>query len=451
MNAIETFSVKKPTFNEALKFWIKLGWISFGGPAGQIAIMHEFLVEKKRWISDKKFLHALNYCMLLPGPEAQQLATYIGWLLHGKKGGLTAGIFFILPSIFILLALSILYVTVGNIPWVAAMFDGLKPAVVAIVIMALIKISKKSLQSLFHVLIAALSFVFIFFFNIPFPLIILSALVIGFISTSPVIRKKIGIKVSENKNVTKKNDDESGFYLTTKDIAKSKFSSSNFILIISSFVLLWLIPLLLYYFYSSDFYFWKQLTFFFTQAAFITFGGAYAVLPYVAQQAVEHYHWLSNFQMIDGLALGETTPGPLIMVLTFVGFMGAYHHFESSILAGSLGLITTTYVTFLPCFLFIFAGAPLIEHTQQNKRISLVLNFVTAAVVGVILNLTIYFAEGVVLGKNITSFSELYSLKINVISLGWIAISFFAMYKFKIDMMVWIGISALYGLATYFF
>ncbi len=438
--------ISKPSYREAFQFWMKLGWISFGGPAGQIAIMHEYLVEKKKWISEKKFLHALNYCMLLPGPEAQQLATYTGWLLHGVKGGLTAGLLFILPSIFILLGLSIVYVQFGNIPWVYALFDGLKPAVVAIVLVAMIKIAKRSLKTVLHYVVALMSFIAIFFLNIPFPFIILSAIILAFII------RWLNPKLFEQKNNNgEKEEEEKGFYLTTTTVIPgTEFHILKLIRQVGIFLLLWCIPMLLFFGFSVDFVFWKNLSLFFTQAAFVTFGGAYAVLPYVAQQAVENFHWLNSLQMIDGLALGETTPGPLIMVLSFVGFMGAYGQFGNSLLAGTIGLLTTTYYTFLPCFLFIFAGAPLIEKTQQNNAVKVILSFVTAAVTGVVLNLTIYFAEAVIFNKNHNAFNEINFSDLNLINLLWIAISFMALYRFKVDMMLWIGISAVFGLIKFF-
>lgn len=438
--------MEKPTFNEAIKFWIKLGWISFGGPAGQIAIMHEYLVDKKKWISDKKFLHALNYCMLLPGPEAQQLATYTGWLLHGTKGGLAAGVFFVLPSVLILLLLSIIYVTFGDLPWVSALFQGLKPAVVAIVILAMIKIAKKSLITNYHYLIAILSFIAIYFFNISFPLIILGNIIFALIHHKWINKSHN----NSNQNSTI-NHDETGYYLTTTSvISHTGFQLKRLISQICLFAILWVAPLLLFYSLSSNFAFWQQLSLFFTQAAFVTFGGAYAVLPYVAQQAVENFQWLSSAQMIDGLALGETTPGPLIMVLAFVGFMGGYHAFGSSILAGSIGLLTTTYYTFLPCFLFIFAGAPIIEKTQHNTHIKHILSFVTAAVTGVILNLTLYFAEAVIFGKTAENLLVINWQEVQWLNVIWIVISVIALYRFKIDMLIWLAVSAIFGLTTYF-
>lgn len=432
---------EKPTFKDALKFWTKLGFISFGGPAGQIAIMHEYLVDKKKWISDSKFLHALNYCMILPGPEAQQLAIYIGWLLHGIWGGLLAGILFVLPSMFILLGLSAIYVSFGSIPWIYAMFSGLKPAVIAIVILALIKIGKKSLLSSFHYFIALASFACIFFLNISFPLIIIGAIIIAALT-----RQFFPDFFATSKNKAgQKEIDEDGYYINKNTVVENiGFKPLRFWKQMGVSILLWTIPLAAFYFLTSDFEFWKKLSVFFTQAAFVTFGGAYAVLPYVAQVSVEKFNWLTNLQMIDGLALGETTPGPLIMVLVFVGFMAGYNHFGNSLAMGTIGLVTTTFYTFLPCFLFIFVGAPIIELTQENKKIKEILSLVTAAVVGVVLNLTIYFGKAVILPKDI-SFAGL-----DYISLGWTVVSFIAMYRFKIGMITWIGISAIFGLAYYF-
>lgn len=430
----------KPTFKEALKFWTKLGFISFGGPAGQIAIMHEFLVDKKKWISDSRFLHALNYCMILPGPEAQQLAAYIGWLLHGTRGGLAAGILFVLPSMFILLGLSITYVSFGNIPLIYAMFNGLKPAVIAIVILALIKIGKKSLLSSFHYFVALAAFICIYFFNIPFPLIILGAFILAALS-----RQLIPSFFKAANKVTSKNEtNESDYYLNKYNVDKNVgFKFMRFCKQVVTGIVLWTIPIVSFYYLTSDFEFWQKLSVFFTKAAFVTFGGAYAVLPYVAQVSVEQFNWLTKLQMIDGLALGETTPGPLIMVLVFVGFMSGYNHFGDSLAMGTLGLIATTFYTFLPCFLFIFAGAPIIERTQENKKVKEILSLVTAAVVGVILNLTIYLGKAVIFPRDISLTGLEY------ITLGWTAVSFIAMYRFKIGMITWIGISAIFGLVYF--
>ena len=430
----------KPTFYDALRFWFKLGWISFGGPAGQIAIMHTYLVEQKRWISEKKFFHALNYCMLLPGPEAQQLATYTGWLMHGTRGGLAAGILFVLPSALILLALSMAYVSFGHLYWVSSIFTGLKPAVVAIVMLALIKIGKRSLTDPLHYAVAVSCFIAIFFFRVNFPVVILAVLLF---SAACMVWAPRLLQASSGNNVAA--DTEEGYYLSTRTaLPHVRFSVKKLLVQLSVFTALWLAPFLIFgtTAYAS---FWKDLIWFFSQAAFITFGGAYAVLPYVAQQAVDHYHWLSSMQMIDGLALGETTPGPLIMVLAFVGFMGGWSAGGNSLWMGALGLFTTTYYTFLPCFLFIFAGAPLIERTQQNPQIKAALTLVTAAVTGVVMNLTVYFAEAVLFGKHHNSFSAISWGSIQLFPLLWIVISIIAMHRFKVGMLSWIGISAAAG------
>ncbi len=432
--------MEKPSFREAFKFWLKLGFISFGGPAGQIAIMHQFLVEKKKWISESKFLHALNYCMMLPGPEAQQLATYSGWLLHGTRGGIAAGALFILPSVFILLGLSIVYVEYGKIEWVSALFNGLKPAVVAIVVVALIKISKKSLLLNMHWLIAVMAFILIFFFKISFPVIILGTILFG------ISAIKLFPRMTKPAEKEKKISEES-----EKEYCINKFSpppSSELTLAritgkLTAAILFWLLPVGAVYLLFPDFQFWKSLILFFTKAAFVTFGGAYAVLPYVAQVSVEKFHWLSQLEMIDGLALGETTPGPLIMVLAFVGFMAGHHHFSSVAFAAG-GLAVTAYYTFLPSFFFILIGAPLIEKTQHSIRVKSVLGCVTAAVTGVVLNLAVYFAEAVIFPSGI-SFEA-----VNYFAGIWLIVSFVAMKYFKMEMILWIGISAAAGLAEYF-
>ena len=429
----------KPSFKEAFRFWLKLGFISFGGPAGQIAIMREYLVAQKRWISDTKFLHALNYCMLLPGPEAQQLSIYIGWLLHGTPGGLVAGLLFILPSVFILLGLSILYVTVGNIPILHALFDGLKPAVIAIIAVALIKISKKALLSAIQVGIAVASFIALFFFNVPFPYIVVIAMIIGFLVL------KFAKATLTDADAAAEQRDEMPYYLNTNSILPhTEFHWKHAFMQVAIGIVLWVIPLGLMYFLLPDFKFWTNMTFFFTQAAFVTFGGAYAVLPYVAQMSVLKFGWLTHFEMIDGLALGETTPGPLIMVLAFVGFMGGYNHFNASLLYGTIALLITTYYTFLPCFLFIFIGAPVVEHTQKNTTVKAVLGFVTAAVVGVMFSLTVFLIKAVVFPNGFGL------LQIDYIYLAWIVISLIALQKYKANMILWIGISALFGIAHFF-
>lgn len=429
-----------PTLREAFRFWLKLGFISFGGPAGQVAIMHNFLVEQKKWISESRFMHALNYCMLLPGPEAQQLATYTGWLLHGVRGGLMAGILFILPSVFILLLLSILYVTWGNIPWVSAMFDGLKPAVIAVVAMALVKIGKKSLHGILHYAVALAAFAAIFFLKVPFPLIIVAALVMGIVLYlfAPAL---LAAAAAKEKAATLQ---EEGYFINryTPMRGNNKLTR-NLVIIGVVFVLAWLVPFL-FLAAGEQGTFWQTLIVFFTKAAFVTFGGAYAVLPYVAQVSVEKLHWLSAAHMLDGLALGETTPGPLIMVLAFVGFMGGWNQYGQSLAGGATGLLATVFYTFLPCFLFIFAGAPLIERTRENKGIRYLLHIVTAAVVGVVLNLSIYLLLQVVFRGPVAALQVYYP------HLIWVVVSFLAMYRFKAGIITWLAVSALYGIAVHF-
>lgn len=423
----------KPTFKEAFSFWLRLGFISFGGPAGQIAIMYEYLSEKKKWISEPKFMHALNYCMLLPGPEAQQLATYIGWLLHGTAGGLTAGILFVLPSVFILLGLSILYVTFGMIPWVHALFSGLQPAVIAVIVIALIRISRKSLHSPLHYLVAFTSFGGMFFLNLPFPLLLLAAVFTG-------IAVEMARKQDRPESGIKQGKDEEGYYLTLGRVTGSTGSvARNVLFQVLTGLLLWILPFILFRLFSSDFPFWQQLGMFFTKSALVTFGGAYAVLPYVAQFSVEKVQWLSATEMTDGLALGESTPGPLVMVLAFVGFMAGFHHGGGSLISGSIGLAATAYFTFLPCFLFIFIGAPFIERTQHHEGVKRIMSYITAAVSGVILHLTIY------LGKNVLFAGEAALDSLHLFSLCWLALSLVVLHKLKWNMMRWLLVSAVAG------
>ena len=425
-----------PSFREAFNFWLKLGFISFGGPAGQISIMHAYLVDKKKWISDSRFMHALNYCMLLPGPEAQQLATYCGWLLHGKRGGVIAGLLFILPSIFMLWGLSLIYVTYGHTPLVASMFAFLKPAVVAVILVALIKIGKKSLSSPIHYIIAALAFFLIYFLKTPFPFIILGAMVIGLILS----RLKNNTFTTEFKQEQKR--DETGFVINQNTIGKGKtFQWKSFIVNLIIYAALWIVPLaILYISGNSAFSFWEKLSVFFTKAALVTFGGAYAVLPYVAQVSVETFGWLSEYEMIDGLALGETTPGPLIMVLSFVGFMAGYHTFDGSLTMATLGLTLTTYYTFLPSFFFILAGAPFIERTQTNTYLKSVLGYVTSAVAGVILNLGLIFGQSVLMPA---------PLAFLWLPLIWFFLSMIALQYFRVNMITWIGISLGIGIIKF--
>ncbi len=379
--------IPKPAFSEALRFWIKLGWISFGGPAGQIAIMHKEIVERRRWMSEDHFLHALNFCMLLPGPEAQQLATYLGWRLHGARGGIAAGALFVLPSIFILWALSWLYMAGGDVKWVQGLFYGLVPAVIAIVISAVKRIGTKALRTPALWALAAFSFVAIFYFKVSFVIIILGAGAIGLIGG-----KFLPKHFPASKGHAKAGAEEEGPVLELPPAPPASFRRSATVILLCC--TLWWLPVLLCGFGLG----WKSVQFqegiFFSKAALVTFGGAYAVLPYVAQMAVEHFGWLSQQQMIAGLGLAETTPGPLIMVLQFVGFAAGWQNPEnhSPLLAATLGAGITTWVTFLPCFLFVFLGAPHVEGLRERPALSTILTAITAAVVGVILNLAIWFA-----------------------------------------------------------
>ena len=377
-----------PSFGEAFRFWLKLGFISFGGPTGQIAIMQTELVEKKKWISQSRFLHALNYCMLLPGPEAIQLAIYIGWLLHKTWGGIVAGAFFLLPSVFILWALSYVYAAFGHVPLIAAIFYGLKPAVMAIVAVAVIQIGRKALKNEIMWMLAALAFVAIFFFHAPFPVIILGAGVIGLIG-GQFWKTKFDVVSGHNGVV-----DESVLSDAAESPEHTRPSWARATKLILVWVPLWFAPTVAVGWCRG----WESTLFkeglFFSKAAIVTFGGAYAVLPYVAQQALFHYGWLKPGQMMDGLGLAETTPGPLIMVLQFVGFVGAWQHPEglSSLFAGTLGALITTWATFTPSFLFIFLGGPHIEQLRGNVKLTAALSAITAAVVGVVMNLAVWFA-----------------------------------------------------------
>jgi chromate transporter len=376
-----------PSFASALRFWLKLGFISFGGPAGQIAILHQELVERRRWISEGRFLHALNYCMLLPGPEAQQLATYMGWLLHRTWGGLAAGLLFILPSFVILVGLSWLYMVYGKFPVVAAFFFGMKPAVVAIVAFAAWRVGSRVLRNAVLASIAALAFLALCVFSIPFPLVVLGAAAAGLVGAR-LAPRNFEAASSHGASETTAIGDDSG------PPAHARFSWPRLLRTLAIGFALWLGAMALLVSLAGPQGTLAQMGTFFTKAALVTFGGAYAVLPYVNQAAVEQFQWITASQMIDGMALGETTPGPLIMVLTFVGYVGAWTHAAgvSPAWAGLAGALVVTFFTFLPSFIFIFAGAPLVEATRGQRLFTAPLTAITAAVVGVIANLAVYFA-----------------------------------------------------------
>ena len=380
-------------FRDALRFWLKLGFISFGGPAGQIAIMHRELVEQKRWISEKRFLHALNYCMVLPGPEAQQLATYIGWLMHGTWGGIVAGALFVLPSLAILILLSWIYVAFGTVPLIAGIFYGIKPAVTAIVLAAAWRIGGKTLKNAWLYMIAAVAFVAIFLGDIPFPAIVLGAAIVGAIG-GKVVPEKFSLGSNHDENVT--GADKAIIDDRTPTPPHAMFRVSRLLVFLGTGLALWLAGMAMLVAHSGVDGTFVQMAWFFSKAALLTFGGAYAVLPYVYQGAVENFQWLTAQQMIDGLALGETTPGPLIMVVAFVGFVGGWTKAvlgaDALFLGAALAACVVTFFTFLPSFLFILIGGPLVEATHGQMKFTAPLTAITAAVVGVIVNLAMFFA-----------------------------------------------------------
>jgi len=390
--ATPTIRPEPVSLGEAFWVWLRIAALSFGGPAGQIAVMHRILVEEKRWIGEHRFLHALNYCMLLPGPEAQQLATYIGWLMHRTKGGIVAGGLFVLPGVVAIMALSWIYVLYGHVGLVAGLFFGLKCAVLAVVLQAVVRIGSRALKNNAMRALAGSAFILIFFFNVPFPLIVLGAGLIGYVGSRAGIAAFL---VGGGHGASKGTIVPDAETLLGEELpAHANPTLGQSLRQASIWLVLWLAPVvaLLLLFGPSD-VFTKIATFFSTMAV-VTFGGAYAVLAYVAQQAVDGYHWLTAKEMLDGLGMAETTPGPLIMVLQFVGFMGAYRHpgMLPPLLAGTLGGLLATWVTFIPCFLWIFLGAPFIERLRGNVALSGALSAITAAVVGVILNLAIWFA-----------------------------------------------------------
>ncbi len=427
-------------FWQAFAFWLKLGFISFGGPAGQISIMHQELVENRRWISERRFLHALNYCMVLPGPEAQQLATYIGWLMHRTWGGIVAGALFVLPSLLILIALSWVYIAYGEMPLVAGLFYGIKPAVTAIVVQAAHRIGSRALKNNWLWGIAAASFIAIFAANVPFPVIVVAAALIGYIGGRLVpdkFKTGGGHGQADKRYGTALIDDDT----PTPEHARFRWTRLLQVIVVGG--LLWLVPMGLLTLAYGWTHTLTQMGWFFTKAALLTFGGAYAVLPYVYQGAVGHYGWLTPTQMIDGLALGETTPGPLIMVVAFVGFVGGYVKAvfgpDALFLAGAVAATVVTWFTFLPSFLFILAGGPLVESTHNDLKFTAPLTAITAAVVGVILNLALFFGYHVLWPSG---FSGSFDWISAVIALG----AAVALFKFKRNVIHVIAACAVVGL-----
>ena len=444
------------SFKEALAAWTKIGFVSFGGPAGQIALMHRILVDEKKWIGEERFLHALNYCMLLPGPEAQQLATYIGWLLHRTLGGLVAGILFVLPGAVVILALSILYAGFQNLTIVQALFFGIKAAVLAVVIEAVLRIGKRALKNRYMYAIAGAAFIAIFFFDVPFPLIIVGAGLIGLVGGRLNPNGFVVIKAREiNAGEPSPAADaliEEGLLDHTRPSAVR--AAKVMVICIS----LWLVPVAALAMFLGGGNIYVQEGLFFSKMAVVTFGGAYAVLAYVAQQAVDTHGWLAPGEMLDGLGMAETTPGPLIMIVQFVGFMGAYRNPGSldPMLAGTLGAMITTWVTFVPCFLWIFLGAPYIEALRGNRLLSAALSAVTAAVVGVVLNLAIWFAIHVVFGEVDEVRSAGLKLlvpvwdTVNLPSLLLAAAAFVAMFRFNVGMIPVLATGAFLGAAYHY-
>ncbi|MER8961691.1 chromate efflux transporter [Mesorhizobium sp. M0701] len=445
-------------FREAVRVWARVAALSFGGPAGQIAVMHRILVEEKRWIGETRFLHALNYCMLLPGPEAQQLAVYIGWLLHKTRGGLVAGTLFVLPGVIAIMALSWIYAILGNVGAVQALFFGLKAAVLAIVLEAVIRVGKRALKNKVMIGLAAAAFIGLFLFHLPFPLIVLTAGVIGYVGGRAGLAAFMAGNGHGKVGGKQVADAESALGEGIPAHARPPVSWS--LKIGGVFLVLWLAPVLgLFVLFGSGNVF-ADIAVFFSKMAVVTFGGAYAVLAYVAQQAVDTYGWLKPGEMLDGLGMAETTPGPLIMVTQFVGFMGAYRAAGSlnPLLAGTLGGLLTTWVTFTPCFLWIFVGAPFVETLRSNKALSAALATITAAVVGVILNLAVWFALHVLFGslREVKGFGMTLDVpvpsSVNIASLVLTLGALLAVFRFKIGMLpVLVGCSILgllYGMAT---
>lgn len=378
-------------FGEALRVWARVAALSFGGPAGQIAVMHRIVVDEKRWIGESRFLHALNYCMLLPGPEAQQLAVYIGWLMHRTPGGIAAGLLFILPGFLAILALSYIYVIFGDASLVEGLFFGLKAAVLAVVVQAVFRIGSRALANPAMIAIAAAAFVAIFAFKVPFPLIVLVAAIVGYLGSKSGSRlfRTLGGHAAARGAVLQDRDS----LLGEATPAHARPNRAWSLKISAALLCLWLGPVLLIWFFAGGNSVFVEIGTFFSKMAVVTFGGAYAALAYVAQEAVQHYGWLNPGEMLDGLGMAETTPGPLIMVLQFVGFLGAYRNPGSldPMTAATLAAILTTWVTFVPCFLWIFAGAPLIGRLRGSRRLAGALSAITAAVAGVILNLAVWF------------------------------------------------------------
>lgn len=437
-------------FRQAFRVWLRIALLSFGGPAGQISVMHRILVEEKRWISEARFLHALNYCMVLPGPEAQQLATYTGWLLHGVKGGLVAGGLFILPGFLSILLLSLLYAGLQDASWVQAIFFGVQAAVLAVVIQAVIRIGKKALNNAVMYAVAAVAFISIFFFDVAFPLVIVSAGLLG------LVGQRLGIApfAAANHRTTANNQQAIDMLLEADNFPHTRASWARAFKVLAVGLTLWVVPLVALMLALGFDNVFTHIGLFFSKLALVSFGGAYAVLAYMAQEAVQHYGWLAPGEMLDGLGMAETTPGPLIQVVQFVGFMGAFRDAGplNPFTAGVLASLLTTWVTFVPCFLWIFLGAPYVERLRGNAVISAALATVTAAVVGVMLNLAVWFAVHV-------AFAEVDTMRqygfvvlvpewssVNMASLALALGAFVALLRFRLGMLPVLAASVLIGM-----
>jgi chromate transporter len=421
-----------PNFSEAVRFWFRLGLISFGGTAAHIGIMHDDLVQRRRWIDNDDFFHALGLCMILPGPEAQQLAIYLGWKLHGIKGGVVAGTLFVLPSMLVLLALSIVYARFGSLPWIAALFSGLRPAVLALVLLALIRLAKRSLTKPVQWVVACGAFTAMSWLHASIPFVMAAAIVLGLIlarcrrepaASTPSMPSREALNA--NRVVRKQ------ALLSLAKIAAVGLG-------------IWLAPFLALFLFGRDFPFWTQLGLFFTRTAFVTVGGSYTVIPYVAHAAVSKYHWLSQSEMLDGFALAETTPGPLIIVVAFVGFMAGFHRFHGSIVMGTLALLLTTLYTFLPCFLFVFAGIPLVGRTQNNRSMKAFLSLIIAVVFAAIVDLALFLVRGVVFPTETCSFAGVDWIAVAVVGLSLLLLG---MLKTRVGVVI--GLCLGFGIARW--
>ena len=440
--------VSYPSLKEATRTWLRVALLSFGGPAGQIAVMHRILVEEKRWVSEQRFLHALNYCMLLPGPEAQQLATYVGWLMHGTAGGLIAGGLFIVPGIICIMALSYVYALWGQMPVVTALLFGLKAAVLAIVVEAVIRIGKRALKSGASIALAAAAFIGIFLFSVPFPAVILAAGLLGLTGLVGALPLSHGASA--------KTSDKASLF-GDEPIESARPSVIGTLRVAAVWLSLWLVPVVVLLVFLGPQDVFSQIAVFFSKTAMVTFGGAYAVLAYVAQQAVQHYGWLKPTEMLDGLGMAETTPGPLIMVLQFVGFIAAYRDPDalSPLVAGTLGGLLATWVTFTPCFLWIFVGAPFIEHLRGISALNSALAAITAAVVGVILNLALWFAIHTIFAETLPvrvwplAFDAPVLSSLNPWALGLSIASALAIFRLKWGMIPTLASSCAAGVALH--